>query len=529
MDSQHNHLQKTLFPEHSENWQRLKTEKHWDVIVIGGGISGAGVLREASRRGYRALLVEKKDFAWGTSSRSSKMVHGGLRYLGSGNVRLTRQSLSEREWLIRHLPGLVDRMEYFFTLRKKQFPGPFLFGCLIRLYDWIAGIKQHRFFKPRQLEQSFSNINVDNLAGAWRFTDSVTDDSRLVMRVLQESVANGAMAINYTGVEQLVRTNGRVSGVVVSNSENGEQLSLDASVVINATGVWANQLSEQAPFDIRPLRGSHIVISADRLKVQGSLTLLHAKDKRPFYIFPWEGATLVGTTDLDHTQNLNDEACITEEEIHYMLAAVNERFPDLKITQDDVISCFSGVRPVISSGKSKDPSAECREHILVKEPGLISMSGGKLTTFRLMAEEALDKATSDLPERKQFAAFISEPDINVEELELDNATQAHRLLGHYGSYANELLEDAHEEYKKEIGKTAYCLAECRWILRNESVVHLDDLLLRRTRLGLLLPDGAKELFKTVQTLCQQELSWSQQRWEQELERYQQIYRNYYSI
>ena len=217
----------------------------WDVIVVGGGITGAGVLREAVRLGYRALLVEQKDFSWGTSSRSSKMIHGGLRYLGSGDLKLTRHSLTERERLLKEVPGLVDRTDFYFGMRKGVFPGRWLFSILLWIYDRIAGVKSFGYCDAQLSRQKFEGLGGEDLKGACYYTDGITDDSRLVMRILQEGIENGGDVLNYARVENLLLEKGEVQGVVIEDTDNSEAagINLRAPVAVSYTHLRAHETS----------------------------------------------------------------------------------------------------------------------------------------------------------------------------------------------------------------------------------------------------------------------------------------------
>lgn len=523
-------------------WQQLREEAspseadaaHWDMVIVGGGIIGAGILREAARRGLRALLVEQRDFAWGTSSRSSKMVHGGLRYISHGDIKLTRDSLQERERLLREAPGLIDRMGYFFTLRKGQFPGRFVFGLLLSLYDKLAGIKDHRYFSTSDLQSNYEGLSDKGLKGAMYYTDTVTDDARLVLRVLHEAVKAGGSTLNYAKADSLLLVDDAVAGVVLRNVETDETISLHCPCVINATGTWAEQLRNEVNPEkrIRPLRGSHLVFSAKRLPALDALTLFHPQDKRPVFVFPWEGTTVVGTTDLDHLDHVDEEPAISEEEVSYLLEALHALFPQQDLGRADIISTWSGVRPVIGSETSKDPSKERRDHAVWSDKGLITVSGGKLTTFRLIALDAIKAAAATLPkamsEPTDDSVFTAS---KVTPQEIDTADQewARRLLGRYGDDAKAMLADATAEERQRISESLFCLAECRWAARNETVVHLDDLMLRRTRLGSVLPKGGAELFPQLEKICAQELSWDAARWQTEQARYEQIWQRCYSL
>lgn len=533
-----------------------KPELHWDVIVIGGGIVGAGILQEATRRGFKTLLIEQKDFAWGTSSRSSKMVHGGLRYIAQGDIKLTKHSLQERERLLKEAPGLVSRMGYYFILRKRQFPGRFMLNILLSFYDWLAGIKDHQYFDAQATMDKFPTLATDKLEGSCYYTDSVVDDARLVLRVIQESVQAGAEAINYVKAKKLIKdpATKQVVGVIIEdslskiNGTKDEQLfDLKSSVVINATGAWADKLRSEVVNEhrVRPLRGSHLVVAHSKLPLDAALTLLHPTDKRPFFIFPWEGVTVIGTTDLDHCESLTDEARISQVELEYLLLAVSKNFPENKITRQDIISTFSGVRPVITSDKqkskqtAKSPSKERREHAIWAENALVTASGGKLTTFRLSAIAAINAAMPWLDKAK--ISSLAQKDHKDVRVFTENAhdkvftenkfekTWLQRIIGRYGNNAAGLLSQGNIEEMLLLGNTQFCLAECRWAINNEGVIHLDDLLLRRTRLGLLLNQGARELFPKLAEMFQQELGWDNTKWQDEVTRYNAIWQRYYYL
>ena len=505
----------------------------WDIIVVGGGITGAGVLREAARRGYRTLLLEQQDYSWGTSSRSSKMVHGGLRYLAAGDLKLTKHSLLERERLLTEAPGLVDRITFYFSLTKGLFPGRLAMSVILLIYDFIAGIRDHRYCSNKVLQERFVGLNDKHLKGASAYTDAMVDDSRLVLRVLQESIAAGASALNYAKVKNLIIEQDQVVGAVLDDAENGGSIELRAPVVINATGAWADRLRNKLNPEkrVRPLRGSHLIIAKKLMPVTDVLTSLHPVDDRGVYVYPWEGATVIGTTDLDHQEDLDIEASIAQSEVDYLIESFNFQFPNAQISESDIISSWAGVRPVIGSEKSKDPSKERRDHAVWSDQGLITVSGGKLTTFRLIALDALIAAQERLPEPQPFTddRVFSPPTMTAEALVPSNPVWGQRLLGRYGSSAKTLLDEASPAEHQRIGVTDFCLAECRWALRHESVEHLDDLLLRRTRLGMVLVNAGEELFTDLEKMCMAELGWNKQQWQDELARYQDIWQRFYSL
>jgi glycerol-3-phosphate dehydrogenase len=353
---------------------------------------------------------------------------------------------------------------------------------------------------------------------------------------LQEACAESqgnACAINYVRADSLLRSNGLVNGAVLHDLESGEHAEVHARVVINATGAWADGLRCQIGGEarIRPLRGSHLLFPAWRLPLAQAVSFLHPIDHRPVFIFPWEGVTLVGTTDVDHTASLDDEPAISPEEVSYLMAAVESEFPSLGIGLEDVLSTLAGVRPVIGSGQA-DPSKESREHIVWEEYGLLTVTGGKLTTFRLIAQDAIRAVRHrlpGLPELDSHAPVLEPVDMALPAArKLDEPTRR-RLLGRYGAQAAKLVAAAHPGELEPIPGTHTLWAELRWAARAEQVCHLDDLLLRRTRLGLLMPQGAASIFPALQSICQEELGWSAEHWRSEQTRYQGLWQRCYSL
>ncbi|WP_422449043.1 glycerol-3-phosphate dehydrogenase/oxidase [Endozoicomonas sp. ALB091] len=509
------------------------TDKEWDIVVAGGGITGAGIAREAARRGLKVLLVDRQDFAWGTSSRSSKMIHGGLRYIASGDIKTTMHSVSERERLMKEAPGLVDQMGYLMAHYKGGFPGPLVFNILLRIYDFFAGKRYRKFHKSHDVENLSPLINAHKLLGATQFADAITDDSRLVIRVLREAQKDGATVINYVGVDALIKHNGQVTGAQLKDTETGQVMPVKAKVVINATGAWGDQLRGEMTSEqhIRPARGSHIVVPGWRLPVAQSYTAMHPDDKRPIFIYPWEGRTVVGTTDLDNGVIGNHEVAMTRDELEYLMQAACAQFPKAGLTEQDIISSWAGVRPLVSSG-TLNPSKEKRDHSIWNDNGLVTVSGGKLTTFRLIALDVLKAAEEYLPGvdfsdtgADMFTQY--EPDSSLFNKLPDYLKK--RIRGHYGMDADRLLTQIQPDEQDVIPGARALWAELRWSAGNEAVVHLDDLLLRRTRLGLLLEQGGLIFADRIKTICQEELDWSEQHWQQEVTRYQSIWNTYYSI
>ncbi|GAB4212396.1 MAG: glycerol-3-phosphate dehydrogenase/oxidase [Roseiflexaceae bacterium] len=511
-------------------WAQL--DQPWDIVVVGGGITGAGILREAARMGARALLIEARDFAWGSSSRSSKLVHGGLRYLKEGQLALTRSAVRERERLLREAPGLVEPLGFLLATYAGARPGRLVYRAGLVLYDLLAGRWDHRSYAPGELHMLAPHLRPEHLRGGFGYGDAQTDDARLVLRVLAEAQAAGGLALNYAEAEGLMREGDRVVGLRVRDRAGDRVAELRAGVVINATGANADRLRGLIgmPEALRPLRGSHLVFPAWRLPVAQAITFSHPHDRRPVFLLPWEGVTLVGTTDLDHDAPLDTEPSISPQEASYLMVAVTALFPALDLTLADVSASFAGVRPVVAGGHA-DPSKETRDHVVWAERGLLTVTGGKLTTFRLIALDALETARTLLP-------ALPAPDRNARALDeapeelpgaeaLDQAARA-RLLGRYGAEAAALVAAARPGELTPVPGTPTLWAELRWAARAEAVQHLDDLLLRRTRLGLLLPEGGAALLPELRRICQAELGWDDARWQAEATRYQALWQASYA-
>ncbi|WP_201616369.1 glycerol-3-phosphate dehydrogenase/oxidase [Psychrobacter immobilis] len=537
----------------------LSQTQPWDMLIIGGGITGAGIAREAARRGLAVLLIEQKDFAWGTSSRSSKMVHGGLRYIASGDYKTTLLSVRERERMLSEAGGLVNEMHFVMPHYKGKFPPPWIFNTLLRVYDRLAGKRYFTYFKKDAFLRLNPHIKQDKFLGASQFSDAVTDDSRLVMRVLDEAINDGAQAINYLKAESLITNEqGLVVGATLKDTAEADSISANkdqtykvhAKVVVSATGAWADTLRMQASKQteqtfnkqIRPSRGSHLVVSQERLPIHQAYTFLHPVDKRAVFVFPWENRTVLGTTDLDHPPLNDEEVGITSAEVDYLLAATNSLFDDADLNREDVISTWAGVRPLISEGgdgKRVSPSKEKRDHSVWLDNNLVTVSGGKLTTFRLIALDVLKKCQEVLALDESVVqnnnldsdqVFSNQIPTNPKFATLPKSLQQ-RLQGFYGLQLDRLLELAHEDDLAYVTDSNTIWAEIRFAARYEQVIHLDDLLLRRTRLGLILPHGAMTplISARLKQICQQELGWDEQKWQQEVARYQDLWQHYYHL
>jgi len=517
-----------------EVWSRLRgpqaAAEKWDLVVIGGGITGAGILGEAARHGKKALLVEAQDFSSGTSSRSTKLVHGGLRYLRQGQFLVTRKSVKERERLMSEGKGLVDPLGFSLA----AFPGDqmpkWMYGVGLAMYDALAWKWAHEAQSKAEIIKRIPALTGSKVLGGYRYFDAQTDDSRLVVRVLREAVRHGGTAINYVRADHLLRTaDGKVRGVVLRDtSPDGDSRTaeVEAKVVISATGAWADELRGELGHAkrLRKIRGSHLTFRSDRVPLAEAVSLLHPRDQRAVFAIPWEGVTILGTTDIDHG-DLDEEPAISQAETEYLLEAAQKAFPSLELTHEDVISTWSGVRPVIDTGKS-DPSKESREHAIWKEDGLLTISGGKLTTFVVMARDALAAAEEDLGELgPRTRIFDEQPDEIAWPSAIDEAARV-RLIGRFGSEVTEIAADT--KLAQAIPGSIALWSELRMAARSEAVVTLADLLLRRVRLGILLPNAGLDQIAEIRTIVQPELGWDDAKWDREVASYKTTWKKAYA-
>jgi len=382
-----------------------KVSEDVDLIVIGGGITGAGIVRDAARRGLRVALFEQNDIAYGTSSRSSKLIHGGLRYLAEYEFSLVFESVSERRVVLDLAPHLVNPLAFLFPVYQGSQKSLRMIDAGMWLYDGLAlfrSPKRHRTLKPSEVAEEEPMLKQEGLQGAPLYYDCSTDDSRLTLETIIDATQNGAVVVNWARVDALTKDEqGRVSGVVVRNVRDGSLREVKAHTVINATGPWTDEVlamsGPRAGKLLRPTKGIHVVVAREKLPVQHAVVLSHPTDDRVLFALPWGERTYLGTTDTDYEGSPGEERA-TLEDVDYLIAASNHHFPNNHIGRDDVISTWAGLRPLIAPEPEVGEISESRvsrEHqILIGEDGLITIAGGKLTTYRKMAKECVDVAVN---------------------------------------------------------------------------------------------------------------------------------------
>jgi glycerol-3-phosphate dehydrogenase len=504
----------------------------WDLIVAGGGVTGAGVFQAAVAAGWRTLLLEQRDFAWGTSSRSSKLVHGGLRYLSQGRLDLMRDSVRERERLLRQAPGLVEPLDFLVPLYAHRPPQRWMMGAALTVYAGLAGRRAHHHHGRDGLLALEPTLNPEGLRGGYRFTDAQTDDARLVLRLIFDARRAGGSALNYTRLTKVERYgDGRLAGVVARDVESGAERFLGTRVLINATGAWAEAL-HPCPDGrrLRPLRGSHLILPRRRLPLRFGVTFFHPDDRRAVFLLPWEETILVGTTDIDHLPELNQVVRTSAAEARYLLRILEAYFPHCAITARDCLATMAGVRPILTRGR-RAPSREPRDHAVWRRDGVVTVTGGKLTTFRLLARDALRAARPWLPVPRKGSpgGSCAAGSMPVGLPEAIPPALRRRLQGRYGTAVEELTRAATAGDLETIPGTRTIWAEVRHAAAGEQVRHLDDLLLRRVRVGLQLPQGGSACLEAVERLCAPVSNWSPERWQTEKRRYLDLWQQAHAL
>lgn len=365
----------------------------FDVLVIGGGITGAGIARDAAMRGLKVAIIDKNDWGSGTSSRSSRLIHGGIRYLEHGQIGLVRESVKERETLLRIASHLVKPLEFTWPVYRGARLPKWKLRAGLMAYDLLAGVgrlRRHQSLGATDVLEHEPCLRRDSLVGGASYYDASTDDSRMTLANVQSASANDAVAVNYAKMSSLTETRGRVDGAVVRDQLGEAEARVQARCVVSATGPW----------QARGTKGSHIAVQRHRIGNLSAVTLISPLDQRVMFVIPGGDQAIVGTTDTFTTES-PDEVASSNADIEYLLASANAYFPDAKLKADDVVAAWSGIRPLASAPPGTDPSSISREHhIDVASNGVITVSGGKLTTYRSMAEEAVNELVKFLGEAK---------------------------------------------------------------------------------------------------------------------------------
>ena len=478
---------------------RLRARRRWDVVVIGGGATGLGCAVDAAARGYSTLLLEAHDFAKGTSSRATKLIHGGVRYLAQGNLPLVREALAERSLLLANAPHLVHPLR--FVVPAYRWHDRPLFGAGLMLYDLLAGA--HGIGRSQQLDAAdtlaaLPTARADGLKGGIAYWDAQFDDARLAIALMRTLFDLGGLALNYLAVEGLVIETGRITGVRARNTESGEAVQVAARAVVNATGVWADSVRRlerpAAQSLLRPSQGAHVVVDRDFLPGDDALLVPHTADGRVLFVIPWQGKVLIGTTDFPR-DDLPLEPKPLAGEVDFILATA-ARYLVRAPRRSDVRSVFVGLRPLIGASAVAATRRLSREHFIEVSPaGLVTITGGKWTTYRRMAQDTVDTA--------QSVAGLPRRECRTAALRLHGATAAFSR-DPYGSErdAVDALPGGRRRLQQGLNLTE---AEVRHALRHELARTVEDVLARRHRALFLDASLAAAAAPAVAAILAEEL------------------------
>jgi len=517
----------------------------YDICIIGGGISGAGIARDASLRRLKTLLVEKSDFAAGTSSKSSKLIHGGFRYLKQYQFGLVREALVERYKLLHLAPHLVSKLPTIFPIYEESDDSYWKIKAGMTLYDWLCGFKRigtHKMHRGRQLLNLVPELNKTNLAGGAEYFDAKADDSRLVMATLQSAVQSGCDAISYFRVAGFEKQNG-ITKVLYGHDEiKGGKYNIRAKVFVNATGAWGDITrrlnNEVINPRIRTTKGIHLVVPKNRLNLNYAVMLISTLDGRPLFAVPWREFVLLGTTDSDFDGDL-DLIYSTMEDADYLLDSFNSVFPDIKLTENDVISSYAGVRPLVFE-EGKSTSKISREHEIFESPkNLYNLIGGKLTTYRKMSADLIDIILKvnefSVPNRcltDKFPLYGSEIEsYEQNSLELKKTLvedfsltedDAMYLLSAYGCHVKSLfnyLKDSSQNSESIIRGLPFIWAQLYYAIDYEMTISLDDFLIRRTHIFSLDWDQGTQIVGKCADIMGKTLQWNEDEKQKQIEKY----------
>jgi len=518
-------------------WERLDGG-YVDVLVVGAGVTGAGVALDAVTRGLSTAVVDGRDIASGTSSRSSKLFHGGLRYLEQFDLQLVREALRERDLMVTRLaPHLVRPVSFLYPLQHYGWERIYV-GAGLALYDLLGGsrtLPRHRHLSRTRARALAPALKRGALVGGIRYFDAQTDDARHTLMLARTAAAYGAIVRSSTEVVGFLREGGRVVGAELRDTETGAQATARAGVVVNATGVWTDDVQRLADsrgeFKVRASKGIHLVVPRDRISSETGLIL--RTEKSVLFVIPWGDHWIVGTTDDDWNYGKAHPAA-SSVDIDYVLDHVNAVL-SVPLTRADISGVYAGLRPLLS-GEHEDTSQLSREHAISRSPrGMVSVAGGKYTTYRVMARDAVDAAIGELGQPARpcvtheipllgadgYHALANQVQTLADHFALPSWRIEH-LLGRYGALIDEVLAPAADDptlLEPVPGAGEYLMAEIRYAASHEGALHLDDVLTRRTRISIGTPHRGLESMKPVAALLAEVLGWDDEQTVREIGAY----------
>ncbi len=511
-------------------WARVRTHpKPWDIIVVGGGATGIGVAIDAASRGYDTLLLEQSDFGKGTSSRSTKLAHGGVRYLEQGNIGLVMEALKERGLLLQNAPHLVHDLA-FVVPNYDWWEAPF-YGLGLKLYQFLAG--KYGFGKSRLLSrdetlQRLPTLKTEGLRGGAIYYDGQFDDARLLIHMVFTAFEQGATLLNYVEVAGFNKdSQDFVNGIQARDLETGEEFHASAKVVINATGAFSDQLRQKAQASaapmIEPSQGIHLVFGPEFLQAESAILVPRTADGRVLFAIPWHGHTLVGTTDTP-VASAELEPVAMEQEVEFILSTAKQ-YLEKPPRREDVLSVFAGIRPLVRAPGAANTAALSRDHVIhIDTSGLVTITGGKWTTYRHMAEDCVDQAAT-LAQLPEYPCMTRHLRIHGYD---KNANQSGHLSV-YGTDAANIEELARREpalAERLHPALPYIKAEVIWAVREEMARTIEDVLARRLRALFLNARATIEMAPDVANVMSRELGWTADFKQRQLDAFHQTANNY---
>jgi len=512
-----------------ENIRRIEQTDHWDLIVVGGGATGLGTALDAVSRDFNVLLLEQDDFCKATSSRSTKLIHGGVRYLEQAELGLVRSALRERGQLLTNAPHVVTEAE--FILPSQNLLQRIYYGMGLKIYDLLSSgrhrLGSSRLLSNQQIQEKMPNLKTQKFSGGVCYRDAQFDDARLGIQLAQTIEKHGGTVVNSVRVTDLLRNHNQIAGVEAEDRRSGKRYELSADVVINATGIFTDSIRSMDEPESEPLlthsRGSHLVVDQEFLTGSSAMVIPKTDDGRVLFAIPWKNRTVIGTTDVPVDQP-RLEPTPTPDEIDYMLKHIG-RYLDKSPERDDILSVFAGLRPLVSAGSSNTSAISRDHHIEITNSGLITVTGGKWTTFREMGEDAVSHAIDHgpLPEVASRSSQIKIHGYTEEQSTEQNLSE----WGSDGQRIRKFLQGNPPEYQEKLHPSfPYPRGLITWCTRHEMARGIEDILARRTRCLFMDARATLECVEDVVELMAEERNYSREWKQNQIEEFTDLAQNY---
>ncbi len=490
------------------------TSDYFDLIVIGGGITGAGIAYSAAKKGWKIAIIDKEDFAFGTSSRSAKMIHGGLRYLQNLQVKLVKEALHEREHLLKQYPHLVKPQPFFMPVYKSAF-SKIKLGIGLSGYDYLTGgssMPKHKEISTKEIKERFPQLKTDSIKGGFIYYDAKTNDARLTNDVIQDAVELGAVALNYFELSEFHATNNSINEITCIDKLSGINYNLKSKVIVIATGIWTDELMQKLNAEdhrkyMMPSKGIHLIVNAEHLPKDCVLLLPTVNgDGRMLWCMPWEeNLNIIGTTDTDYKDG-KEQVWVQKEEVAYILESVNAQLKEKKLSEEDILSVYAGIRPLLNDNdEHKKSNQRSRDYqIWWNTENTLTISGGKLTSFLSMAENCI----------KTIEEKIIIPSLPLIENKNITDTENNSYTEKYGNKNALLIEKIKRENIQNstlLKNYPYSTAEIIFFIRHQHAEKLDDILTRRTLITYQMKNYEEDLIENVLNIMAKELNWNNER------------------